>query len=247
MAGIGEQGVAADTTVNMAEHPRRAVSADTAGRRQAPAAKVALPVLDRRAALPLSPTDIAQYIRLEQCQRYLRLRLHERAVDRHFMRDYGVTPQSIPPLLTRSGATFEEQIERAVREHFPALNFATETGRGQGWADDNARVVAEARALSPGETLVLFQPRLEVELDGWRLRGDVDILRLERDRAGALQILIADMKSSTSAKVEHRLQVAFYHEMLAHLFTENDLAYAAMTMAVLYRGPADGDAGLSVE
>ena len=27
----------------------------------------------------ISPTDIAQYIRMEQCERYLRLRLHERA------------------------------------------------------------------------------------------------------------------------------------------------------------------------
>ncbi len=176
-----------------------------------PGGKLILPVLNGRTPLPLSPTDISQFIRLEQCQRYLRLRLHERALDRHFMRDYGVTPQSIPPLLTRSGATFEERIERAVRERFTALNFAVETGRAEGWSADNARVVAEARALPPGAVRVLFQPRLEVEVDGWRLRGDVDILRLERDAAGALRILIADMKSSTSAKVEHRLQVAFYH------------------------------------
>jgi hypothetical protein len=36
------------------------------------------PILDTR-GLRLSPTDISQFIRLEQCERYLRLRLHSRA------------------------------------------------------------------------------------------------------------------------------------------------------------------------
>ncbi len=94
-----------------------------------------LPVVpDAAGELPLSPTDVAQFIRLEQCQRYLRLRLHERAVNRNFLREYGVVPQSIPPLLTRSGAAFEARVEVAVRARFAAHNFATDTARGKGWA-----------------------------------------------------------------------------------------------------------------
>jgi hypothetical protein len=70
--------------------------------------------------------------------------------------------------------------------------------------------------------LFLFQPRLQVTIGDWRLRGDVDILRLERDNDGALHVLIADMKSSTSAKVEHRLQVAFgEHKAPIHLIFFN--------------------------
>jgi len=46
----------------------------------------------------ISPTDIAQYIRMEQCERYLRLRLHERAHGPRFLTDYGVAAQPIPPL-----------------------------------------------------------------------------------------------------------------------------------------------------
>ena len=60
-------------------------------------------------ALHLSPTDISQFIRLEQCERYLRLRLHERGVNANFMRQYGVAPVSVTPLLTRSGAIFEQR------------------------------------------------------------------------------------------------------------------------------------------
>lgn len=90
-----------------------------------PRARQALPVVANAAGLLLlSPTDVAQFIRLDQCQRYLRLRLHERAVNRAFLRDYGVAPQAIPPLLTRSGADFEARVEAAVRAHSPAINLA---------------------------------------------------------------------------------------------------------------------------
>jgi len=189
----------------------------------------------------ISPTDVAQYIRLEQCQRYLRLRLHERARGRRFMACYGVAPQAIPPLLTRSGARFEDRVEQSIAAHHAALDLAAPAvpgGAGGGdRAHDNERVARLARRLPPGATLVLFQARLHVEVAGWLMRGDVDILRLARDVDGALRVLIADIKSSTAVKVEHRLQVAFYHEMLAALFAREGIACHAIDMAVLYRGP----------
>ncbi|MEJ7761770.1 MAG: AAA domain-containing protein [Thermomicrobiales bacterium] len=85
---------------------------------------------------------------------------------------------------------------------------------------------------------MLLQPRLQADLAGWQVRGDVDVLRLERDADGQLHPLIADIKSSTAAKVEHRLQVAFYHDMLAALFAREGIAHGPITLAVLYRGPA---------
>lgn len=195
----------------------------------------------------ISPTDVSQFIRLEQCQRYLRLRLHERGVNRRFMTDYGVVPQRIPPLLTRSGREFEEKIEQAIAATYPCINFFEESERSGQRLPDNVGVINVARDLSPGEVVVLFQPRLEVEVRGWLIRGDVDILRLERDPAGGLEVLIADMKSSTSAKVEHRLQVAFYHEMLSTLLTNAGVSHGEIRMGVLYRGAAEGAQGLSSE
>ncbi len=194
---------------------------------------------------PISPTDISQFIRLEQCQRYLRLRLHERTVNARFMADYGVVPQSLPPLLTRSGADFEQAVERAVAARFKKISFVSDISREESRPDDNRQVVNLARALAPGEVIVLFQPRLEAELAGWRIRGDIDIVRLERDGDGTLRALIADMKSSTATKVEHRLQVAFYHEMLAALFDRAGIACDRIDLAILYRGPADDDQHLS--
>src|SRR5579875_834641 len=172
----------------------------------------------------ISPTDVAQFIRLEQCERYLRLRLHERTANPRFMADYGVAPQSIPSLLTRSGAAFEQKIEAAVRARYRTINLAADLPPEDRDDDDDARVLAEIRALDPGDTVILFQPRLCVRVEGWLIRGDVDILRLARGEDGALHALIVDMKSSTAARIEHRLQVAFYHEMLAALLAGADVA-----------------------
>jgi hypothetical protein len=188
----------------------------------------------------LSPTDISQFIRLEQCERYLRLRLHEHGVNGNFLRQYGVAPVSVTPLLTRSGAAFEERVTAAIRARYATRDFAAEHGESGARPENNGAVIAEAHALAPGGVRVLLQPRLTAALAGWQIRGDVDILRLERDATGALHILIADMKSSTSAKVEHRLQVAFYAEMLDTLLAEAGLSHDAIRIAVLYRGPAEG-------
>ena len=41
-------------------------------------------------------------------------------------------------------------------------------------------MVAEARKLKPGKSVLLFQPRLEVEPAGRLLRGDLDLVRKGR-------------------------------------------------------------------
>src|SRR3954467_11458835 len=101
----------------------------------------------------ISPTDVSQFIRLDQCERYLRLRLHERSAGLRFMRDYGVVPQSIPPLLTRSGEHFEERVERTVAARFPTVNLADDLNVRSPRPTDNERVVALAGDLAVGETL----------------------------------------------------------------------------------------------
>src|SRR5918993_3803388 len=80
--------------------------------------------LDDQGRVRISPTDVSQFIRLDQCERYLRLRLHERSSSNRFMSDYGVVPQSIPPLLTQSGTLFEEKVERTVAAGFGSVNLA---------------------------------------------------------------------------------------------------------------------------
>ncbi len=67
----------------------------------------------------ISPTDLAQYLRLDQCRRYLRLRLHERRKELTWLPKYRMSLQPIPPMLTIAGREFEQSIEAQVQQHFP--------------------------------------------------------------------------------------------------------------------------------
>jgi hypothetical protein len=203
-----------------------------------PAAAVSLPVLPANRPLRLTPTDVSQFVRLEQCERYLRFRLAERAGQK-FMEEYDVIPQRITPLLSLSGSTFEEGVEADLGKRFRSVHFAAKYALDHNRPDNNAEVVKEARSLKPGQAVLLFQPRLEVELEGWRLRGDVDLLRLERSADGSLHALIGDMKSTTEVKVEHRLQVAFYRLMLEGLFKKEGVSHAPVQTGILFRPPVD--------
>ena len=100
----------------------------------------------------ISPTDISQFIRLEQCKRYLRLHLLQREQGLVFLKDYGVSPQAIPPLLTRSGGAFEERIEAAVRTHSSVVNFSTDARAPGRRNNDNEHVISLARSLPPAST-----------------------------------------------------------------------------------------------
>jgi hypothetical protein len=58
---------------------------------------------DDQGRVRISPTAVSQFIRLDQCGRYLRLRLHERAAGMRFMYDDGVV--SLVTKLTTIKAT----------------------------------------------------------------------------------------------------------------------------------------------
>jgi hypothetical protein len=201
-------------------------------------APLSLPVLSAKEPLRLTPTDVSQFVRLEQCERFLRFRLAERAGQK-FMEEYDVNPQRITPLLSLSGQSFEDAVEGDLKQRFRAEHYAARHGHAHDRPANNAEVVAEAQKLAPGQSVLLFQARLEAELHGWRLRGDVDLLLLERPTDGPLHVLIGDMKSTTEAKVEHRLQVAFYRLMLEKLLADSGIAHAPVQTGILFRPPTD--------
>jgi hypothetical protein len=138
-----------------------------------------------------------------------------------------------------SGSTFEQGVEADLGQRFRTVQYAAKYSLDHNRPANNAEVTAEARKPAPGEAVLLFQPRLEAELHGWLLRGDVDLLRLERPADGTLHALIGDMKSTTEVKVEHRLQVAFYRLMLERLLKDAGLPHLPIQTGILFRPPAD--------
>src|SRR5262245_60056193 len=111
-----------------------------------PGATVSLPVLPAGRPLRLTPTDVSQFVRLEQCERFLRFRLAERA-GQEFMEDYDVAPQRITPLLSLSGHEFEEGVEKALGQHFRSVHYAPKGSQAHNRPDNNKEVVAEAHKL----------------------------------------------------------------------------------------------------
>lgn len=194
---------------------------------------------DESAPLRLSPTDIAQYIRLAQCRRYLRLRLIERNAGAGFMRAWDAQPQSIPPLLTLSGREFEAGAEVEIAGIAPVIACSEDARRAVGEWNDNRRLIDAAVNLEPGGRVVVFQPLLQTEIDGWALTGIADAIDLRRSDSGELSALIVDFKSTTAARMEHRLQIAFYLEMLDELFRADGIPLQ-IELGILYRG-APGD------
>lgn len=185
----------------------------------------------------LSPTDLSQFLRLERCERFLRLRMYERENGRKFLFDFDVAPQELPPILGRTGEDFEQAIVAQVAKGFPFTDYAqTPVSSAKGHRlPDNDRFIELARGLKPGGQLLVAQPRLELPLGQFLIRGDADLVFLERHAEGALEAIIVDIKSSTAVKVEHRLQVAFYAKLIEKLLPE-----IATETAILYKGPALG-------
>ena len=85
-----------------------------------------LPILPDPSSKPLriSPTDVSQFVRLEQCERYLRFRLTERS-GVTFMGEYDVSPQRVTPLLSLAGRLFEETVEGTSPRDFAASSTPT--------------------------------------------------------------------------------------------------------------------------
>ena len=133
----------------------------------------------------ITPTDVSQFVRLDQCERFLRLRLAERAGQR-FMEASDVAPQSIPPLLTLSGSEFEFRIEATMGGNYPTRDLAKGERQSGNRPADNQELARLVRELLPGGALVLFQPRLR-RLPVQRVLPEVDRRKRRLVPAAALE------------------------------------------------------------
>lgn len=192
----------------------------------------------------LAPTDLSRFISLDQCQRYLRIRLHQREYGEEFLKSSGAVVQRIPPVLRREGYAFERQIVEQIEQNTSVVDFAVAPG-GRRRDPDNAHVLKLVAELPASETVVLSQARLAASIKGWWLRGDVDLLRIQKSETGRVRAFIADIKSSRVDRLEHHLQVAFYTLMLEAILNEAGIEHEPIQTGVLFRGPSHFDNELS--
>jgi AAA domain/PD-(D/E)XK nuclease superfamily len=185
----------------------------------------------------IAPTDVSGFLRTDQCWRFMRLRLYERAAGRKAFDQFGTPLQPAPQMLTRSGDAFERDVYSDIDRVHQRIDFGKVAGGGGRRKPDNSQVASIASDLLPGQSTVLSQPRLEATLGAWIVTGDLDLVRFDRESNGILRALIVDIKKSSSATVEHKLQVAFYQEMLGQVLAERSVSVDRIELAILFEGP----------
>jgi predicted RecB family nuclease len=185
----------------------------------------------------ISPTDVSGFLQYGQCWRHLRLRLHERTAGAKSFQDFGAPLQKAPKLLTRAGVEFEKEVYKDVDLAFERIDFERVKAGGGHQKADNDRVADIAAQFSAGTTTILTQPRLEARVGNWTITGVLDLLRFDRDDSNRLTAFIVDIKKSSAATVEHKLQVAFYHEMLTQILANRQVALDRIDLGILFEGP----------
>ncbi len=171
----------------------------------------------------LTVTSLSQYVRLDNCDRFLRFRLRPAEPDAMLDR-WGLTIQPLTVLLKESGAEFEDTIVEQLRARGERVeNLAGAT------VEETVNWLRTARA-----PVTLLQPPLEAPLGEYILHGTADLVRLHRDRRGTLHVLVADIKASRTERMEHRLQVALYARLLHTLATLHHLPIAPLRGQVLH-------------
>lgn len=181
----------------------------------------------------LSPTTLSQYIRLDNCERFLRFRLAPEDLER-LRRKWNLTLQPLTPLLKESGAEFEADMAARLAE------------RREKFIDLSGKDVAETlRLLQEVEKpTLLYQPALEAPIGDFLCSGQADLLHLHRDRQGSLHVLVADIKATRQEKTEHRLQVAVYARLVQNLAALHGISLGSLSGAVLTRQEDGGFPGL---
>lgn len=170
----------------------------------------------------INPTSLAQYIRFDNCDRFLRFRLSPED-ERYFLRKWNLTIQPLTPLLQEAGADFELN----VGEHI--------AGRGEQVIDMTDAPVEETiqRLKDIQNPTILLQPTVHGSLGVAKSSGRADAIRIERNKNGSLGILTADIKATRQERMEHRLQVAVYANLINQMAESNGVKVAGISGAVL--------------
>ncbi len=170
----------------------------------------------------INPTSLAQYIRFENCDRFLRFRINPDD-ERRLLKKWGLTIQPLTPLLQEAGALFEINVGKQI------------ASAGEQVIDLNDLPVEETirNLRNIQKPTILMQPSVKATLGDSNCSGRADAIRIEPDRSGSLAILIADIKATRQERMEHRLQVAVYANLIRQMAEINGIKVSGIHGTVL--------------
>ena len=170
----------------------------------------------------LNPTSLAQYIRFENCDRFLRFRLNPDD-EKRLLKKWGLTIQPLTPLLEASGADFEEDVASQIAQ------------AGEDVVDLKDQSVEETirRIQAVRKPTILLQPSLFGHLGNLETNGRADAIRIERNNRWEFSALIADIKATRQERMEHRLQVAVYANLIGQMMGDAGISLKEINGAIL--------------
>lgn len=182
--------------------------------------------MDRPSVSRVSVTSLSQYVRLENCERFLRFRLRPEEA-RALLDRWSLTIQPLTPLLRDEGAAFEREVETQIAARGePVLNL------------QDKKLEATRQALREAhKPTILLQPEVEGILGRRLFHGRADVLRVSRNKEGALDILVADIKASRHERTEHRLQIAVYAHAVRAMAQAEGLSVGRLAGTVMHIQP----------
>jgi len=148
----------------------------------------------------LRVTDLAQYLGLRNCDRFLWFRLHP-AQRQELSETLSVVESPISPLLSQRGYWVEAEVAAKTRQQFP--NFI-----------DCQQQEIDPYLVQCQQDTVLSQVKLSGRLGQINYAGVADLIHLQPAPQNRLRIMVADIKSSRQERNSHRLQVAIYAKLL---------------------------------
>jgi uncharacterized protein len=153
----------------------------------------------------------------------------------------GISDVPLSPLLAGTGEEFERGqltalLEARVDSVGPADSALPFDERWQeGMSADIERFQDIIRELSTGDRrrpVVFYQPPLEGDIGAWPVRGDADVVIATStdgapSRPRAVEIRIAELKSSSEVQTNHQLQAAMYALLVEGLLVDVEISVSA--------------------
>lgn len=179
----------------------------------------------------ITPTLLSRYVTLAKCERFLWLNLRS-SERKQIERLLNVEEQPISSILSEAGTNFEKEVVAQLQSKFRLINLNNKS------ADETVEAL---RNLSFNEEVLFTQAELVGKIGKWDCEGRCDLIlarRIPDPKLGdCFYLMVADIKSGRKERLEYRLQVAFYVQLLSNMLKDAGVKNCRFAGKVLLKQP----------
>jgi CRISPR/Cas system-associated exonuclease Cas4 (RecB family) len=174
----------------------------------------------------LTADRLAQYVKRNRCERFLRFSLFKSEAD-GFAHRYGVRFESLSPLLSESGQSYEREVVSELEARGATVRDLFNKPSG----DFLDQLTAQTE-----RKVFYYQAKLAGSIGLIECEGIADLILVEKLAADVFKVCVVDIKSSRRETTGYRLQVAFYARLLEEMFVRRNCRINELTGAIHLEG-----------